>query len=523
MADDPLEEEALARLEEARRHKAQWALDFKEGYYFSAPQRQRDINSNSHSADIKSQDAGELNTDLGFILVGDFVTEVANTFMPEAQSWCERGRGMFVSEGPWNKVKDKVRQQDDQIFEAMKASNLYPEIAKAWAPDLALGTAGLWIEHKRPHEPICVSAVPLREMDLNLGPNGDLDDRFVTRHTRNLHLKALLPDIDLPQEVLEEIEKNPGKKTEVVWGFWRLWEETYEVWKHVILVKKKIVHRARLEGEGSCPFIPHRFNPCADFPFGMGPLIQCLPSFRQVDELELGLIENVDLHLRPPIAYPDDSIAGIESGLESGQAYPVRPGSESAIKPIFQATAPDAAVYQYEQKESRMRKLFFIDLPQQRGDTPPTLGQWLDELARAQRRIGTPGLSFWREGPAQFFLRFKYLLEKQGAIDPVTVDGAQVSTRAMNPAQRAAEQQEIATAFQFLQMMFQTFPEESRMVIDGQETISAFMDKMRIRLVKIRSADKVKAAIAHIQSLMGSQGAGIGAAQTKALPPPGPA
>jgi hypothetical protein len=37
-------------------------------------------------------------------------------------------------------------------------------------------------------------------------------------------------------------------------------------------------------------------------------------------------------------------------------------------------------------------------------------------MARAQRRIGRPGLPFWREGPAKIFLRFKYLLERAGAI-----------------------------------------------------------------------------------------------------------
>src|SRR6266581_354778 len=85
------------------------------------------------------------------------------------------------------------------------------------------------------------------------------------------------------------------------------------------------------------------------------------------------------------------------------------------------------ANYAYEQKLKKLRKLFYVDLPEQTGDTPPTLGQWLDEMARAQRRIGTPGLPFWREGPAKIFLRFKYLLEKQGAIQPVKVDDKTVA------------------------------------------------------------------------------------------------
>ena len=48
-------------------------------------------------------------------------------------------------------------------------------------------------------------------------------------------------------------------------------------------------------------------------------------------------------------------------------------------------------------------------------------------MARAQRRIGTPGLSFWRD-LSQIFLRYKYLLEASKAIAPVQVDGRNVAT-----------------------------------------------------------------------------------------------
>ena len=80
-------------------------------------------------------DAPELNTDETFIIVEDFVTAVVGAFMPEAEPWCERGPGMDLpggAEGPvWRKVRDQIKKDDQAIFAAMKASNLYPEIPKA--------------------------------------------------------------------------------------------------------------------------------------------------------------------------------------------------------------------------------------------------------------------------------------------------------------------------------------------------------------------------------------------------------
>jgi hypothetical protein len=97
-------------------------------------------------------------------------------------------------------------------------------------------------------------------------------------------------------------------------------------------------------------------------------------------------------------------------------------------------------------------------------------------------------MSFWREGPRAIFLRFKFLLEAAGTIKKLTDKaGRAISTQPYNPAQRAAEQQEIATAAQCAQMLGQMFPEEWRLHVDGGETIKAFIDKMRTGgLLKMR-------------------------------------
>jgi len=499
-----LEAEAIDRLRDARRWKELWVIDFRECYFFSAPHRQRQVSSQTKPPVQRLLDAPELQTSCGYEWTGDFVTEVVNTYMPEAQNWCERGPGMFISPDMFKQVQDQVRKQDKQIFEAMKASNLYPEIAKAFNPDLAIGTVGLWIDMRRPHLPIEVMACPLRELEVNIGPGGLIDDRFVIRYTKYRYLKSLLPkDVSLPKKIEDQIRDVPNNSTDIKWGFWRLWEEDEETWQHTIQVEDDLVHDARMVGEGSCPLIVGRWNATSDWPWGYGPLIQTLPDLRQIDELEGRKIDVIDRNLDPPLGYPDDSFTHVEQGVENGMAYPIRVGSQDAIKPLYSQVNVESAMLEHQEMEHRGKRLFYIDYPEQRGDTPPTLGQWLDELARAQRRIGTPGLPFWREVPAQIFLRFKYLLERMGTIQPIVVDGRAISLRPYNPAQRAAEQQEIATATQFAQIMAQMFPEEWKAVVDGRETMTAFMEKMRVTgLIKLRDPQAVNNFVQQIAPLV---------------------
>jgi hypothetical protein len=293
-----------------------------------------------------------------------------------------------------------------------------------------------------------------------------------------------------------------------VWGFRRDWTDwSDEVWQHAVLLDgKKLIHTATIKGEGSCPLIVMRFNPTADWPHGQGPLFQGLPTFRQIDELDMMRIDHSSLSMRPPITYPDDSFVNVEQGVEEGMAYPVRPGTAQDVKNIYTPPPAEAANYQYQEKIATLRKLHFVDHPEQSGDTPPTATQWMDELARAQRRIGTPGLSFWREGPAQIFLRFKHLLEIAGVIPPLKVDGRAVATMPRNPAQAAAEQQEVVKAMQLLTYLAQTFPEEFKAMVDGKTTMQNIVDKARAtKLIAFRKAEEVQKMVETMSKLMGDR------------------
>lgn len=502
-----LEEDGIAKLAACRVWKSLWDLDLRECYFFAAPQRQRMLQSYSPPPQQRLLDAAELNTEFAFEVCGDFATEVINTYMPEAQEWCERGKGLLMPQALFDRIAKDVQEADREIFAGMRGSNLYSELSKAFDPDLAIGTVGLWIDPGPAGQPINVSAIPIRELEIDLGPYGEIDVRFAVRHTRNCYVRTLVGEEiwgKLDAETKKACDDKPTQRTMVQWGFWRLWDRNDdEVWQHVVFVDNKLVHDAELVGEGCCPLIVFRWNPNPDWPWGHGPLLQALPVMRQIDEMEIMRMEHGELSMRPPMTFPDDSFTAIEQGLEPGMAYPIRPGGADSIKRIYDVPPPEAENYQYEEKKHSTKKLFFVDFPEQTGDTPPTLGQWLDQMARAQRRIGRPGLPFWREGPAKIFLRFKYLMERMGAVKPIVADGRAVSLMPYNPAQRAAEQQEIAMAVQGLQMCAQFFPEEFKAFIDGQGTMKALLDKMRVELVKWRSKDQVDAAVNRIGQLLG--------------------
>jgi hypothetical protein len=93
-------------------------------------------------------------------------------------------------------------------------------------------------------------------------------------------------------------------------------------------------------------------------------------------------------------------------------------------------------------------------------------------MARAQRRIGTPGLPFWRD-LARFSSATNTCSRNPVPLCRCKVDGKMVATLPRNPAQAAAEQQELAEAARTAQILGGMFPEEFKINVDGRKTIDA--------------------------------------------------
>jgi len=71
-----------------------------------------------------------------------------------------------------------------------------------------------------------------------------------------------------------------------------------------------------------------------------------------------------------------------------------------------------------------------------------------------------------------------------------------------NPAQAAAEQQEIVKTMQLATYLAQTFPEEFKMFIDGGATMKNLIEKARVALIKLRDPAKVQQVVDQMSKIL---------------------
>lgn len=503
-ARDGIATEARERLADCQNQKSPIRTDIEECYFFAAPQRIRSsVTTSPGAGHQRSEDRFELQTSAGYEISDEFANMAISSFTPAESPWAERKPGALSNQSESSRIEALAREQDKRVFELIRASNFHAELGKTAVPDLSIGALGMLILDRHPALPIVCQGIPIREIEINLGPDGRIDDRFIVRNSKYRHVKAQLRGVTLPPDLETKIKDNPDQKCQIKWGWWRNWENVGdEEWQHVVLVDDELVHDATLTGEGSCPFTFGRFGATPDSAWAYGPLIKSLPELRQLDELCAAMVEHIDFMLRPPKAYEDDGVLNLSGGIEPGMAYPKRPnGGREVFEDIYRPQQIDAAVYDEQKIIKRIRRLHYVDFPEQRGKTPPSATQWLDEMVIQQQRIGTPGYSYWREFPFEVFQRFRYLGETRGTVKKVEQGG--VSLAPQNPAQRAHENQKVQTALRLLQAAGSVFPQTLPVAVDDMQTIANLKLAMGDEIVKMRDQEEIAQAVQNVSQLAG--------------------
>jgi hypothetical protein len=513
-------EDACQRLADARTQKSVVLPDLQEAYFFTRPRLSRQMSSSSKPSAILTRDVDELATGLGSEVSEDFATEVIAAFFPLGQRWvvssAEASRVDGADDDDIDGLQDDIENYDKTVFAAINGSNFTSEISGALDPDAAIGTIGLWTAAPGAGRPYKVEHVPLQELEINVDPDGNVGDRFRVRFVKYRNLRSLIGrEVELPNTIERKIKDRPNGMAEVCWCFWRDWTVPEDdVYVHVLLVDKKQVYFSHLVGEGCLPLLVFRFSPDKLHAWGNGPAIKSLQEFRVLDTITATTQDACEVALNPPIWYPDDGVVNFDSGLEPGRAYAKRPGGNSGdFGSLAFMGSPDIGFYTATDLERRVKRKFFADYPEQKGDTPPTATQWTDEMVRAQRRIGTPGAKFWREGPYEIYRRFEYLLDKDSKIEKVKFNGKALTLTPNNPATQAQDNQKLQVASQLLGLFKSFFPQTSQASIDEMKTMDNIKKLVKDQVIVLRSEAEAKTLV---QQVLGAvqQSSGGDSAQT---------
>ena len=447
----------------------------EQAFRFCAPNRIDDFTTTSTpNRQVRETDTF---TSIGEELATDLAGDLVTYYMPSTERWFDYEVIIPVEKEKVAAVTALVSDREDTLWDIISATNLN-DIAPALHFETAThGTPALWISLNHIQQPIHCEVVPPHELLIVPGHLGILD-RFRETTVYASTLPALFAqevsqnNVDLSERLLAEKIKKPAATCKVCWGFWLDWSDPgMPLWRSEITVDgKRVTPETPLTlgpMAGSCPLLVGRFNPqkC----WGRGPAIRALPDFRTADELADLVLSGMDRNLNPPLIYANDGVIDLAEGITPGVAYPASTRFSQDQMFLFPSNINmDQAYFTEERWDDKLRRAFYQDGPRQRGDTPPTAAQWLDERRRVQQRLGKPSAPIWSELILPMIQRFETLAVQLGRIDAaITHDGQAITVVPLSPLQKAQNQDKVMITRSNLEM-FAT--------LVGPEAMAQFVD-----------------------------------------------
>jgi hypothetical protein len=447
----------------------------EEIYSFICPGREHEFDTDQRQP---RDDEPETFISLPEDLAGDFASDLVTYFTPAESRWSE-----YLVTTPVDKEVEKailkvVQDREDDLFDMIQASN-YNDVAPQVFFEANHGTISMWVDTFHIGQPIHVETVPPSELLLTPGHLGILD-RFREKTVPAHSLPALFNgwDVDLSDNAIQRKIDKPGQNAKCCWGFWLDWTDPgMPIWRCEITVDGKRITPSdplTLGGiAGACPLLVGRFNPQPNRPWGRGPAWKALPDMRVYNAVDEAVLDGLDQALRNTIIYADDGFIDLEKGVTVGSAIPAARGfTRDQVYELQRGVNLDTGFFSEDRLEDRLRARFYQDGPRQRGDTPPTASQWIDERRRVQQRLGKPSAPLWREFILPFVQRVEYLGVQLGKLDAaITHNEDVISVQPVSPLQKASNQDKVMVARSNLELAAGVFGEQLGAVIDVRTTL----------------------------------------------------
>lgn len=460
------------RYSAAKRWRDDVRASIEETMSFCCPGREHDFSNpaKEHETSVFISLPEEMATDLA----GDIITY----FTPAEVRWASYEVITDVQEDMADQVLELVKDREDKLFTLIQASN-YNDMAPQWGFEAAShGTAAIWVEASHIAMPIHCEAVLPHELLLTPGHRGFLD-RFREKTVLASTLNALFAGAgyDLSEPRIKAKMEKPGATVKVCWGYWLDWEDPGNpMWLSEVTVDGiRVSPEKQLVGPitGACPLLVGRFNPQAGKPWGRGAGRKALPDMRVLDKMDETVLSGLDQSLLNTIIYPSDGFLDLENGIVAGTAIPAgRSFDKNQIADLSRNVNVDQGWFAEDRIEDRIRRAFYQDGPRQRGETPPTAAQWLDERRRVQQRLGKPSAPLWSELILPMIQRFEFLGVQLGEMpDAITHNGRAISVTPISPLQKAQNQDKVMVTRSNLELAAMTFGESLPQVIDMPTTL----------------------------------------------------
>ncbi len=444
MEDD---KKLLRRIDAARADRDRHQYWLNETLRLAAPTYRRIGGGSEPQSRIEEED-DQFDNELELV-AEDFASDMISTFTPQHERWVTFEPAEDLTEGQRREIGPQLQAMGDRIFAEIERSNYYDAAQETFLM-WGVSQMAMAISDMGPLNPIHFQPIEIPDLLVERGPDGSMSGKWremeLTPQEQHWLWGERYPAI-FPMPT----KGRQSRKEKVIEGCDRDWSTPgVERWSYRIIVNRKVKLTLTFDGAGSAPIIACPFRRQSDSAWGPGPFKKATPRARVLDELSYLNLKALNRAVDPPFSYEEDGLANFDGGMEPGHGYARAPQSKPP-EAFMPETRFDASFFQDAEMRKAIKRSAYQDRPEQSGDTPPTLGQWMDEKAWNTRRKELPRDRCVREWVLPIIERVAWILSQRGELPEVRLKGGRlVNVRPISPLSKAKDLEDISITGQVL-------------------------------------------------------------------------
>lgn len=453
----------------------------QEAYDYAAPQRET---FETHTPGEKKNTDIYDNTAITGLQI--FANRMQKAVVPPWQAWDKLVPGTDVPESEHESIVEyegeemtlleALEKVTDKVFEYIHRSNFSSRIYEAFI-DFGISTGTITCEYDAENDELVFNSVPLSQLYLSPGPNGKISDHWREHSVEGETILSMWPEATIDEETAKVIKDKPQQKHQIVEGCIYLKGNYYYV---VMLQKKKSLIFWQDNGKSS-PFISFRGMVVPGEVYGRGPIMQVLTDIKTLNVVK-------EFELTAAAIAASGAWTGRDDGVFNPYTVQVAPGVVIPVQSNDRGNPTIAALpmnfdFQVnhivaEELRASINKALFAE-PLGSMDDPTKTATEMQ--IRYQMHLEEAGAFFARlqtELVEQLTARVVYLLQREGRIPPVTVDGRDIAVKHTSPIARVMDMEDL----QNLQMALQEtslLGEQAVMMTFDTEKVGAYIATKR--------------------------------------------
>lgn len=491
--NEAFKKEMLRRLSLARVDRLRRAELINEVFRLASPWRRKVGSTSSQSTQEPSLTPDDVADILDSTLqdtVEDFAADMMARFTPVQEVWAKFEPSQSLPIEVLRQIEQQVAGVQDFVYSEIERSN-FTEAALEFYQELASGTGAIEGCSVGPNDPLIWEPVTVADILLDRGPHGFVDGKWRERNLEKQMFETLYGPygVQLPSQFRG---LDNAAKLSVIDGVVRMWaNKANEVYRRMVFVNNELAWVRDYPGKGAGHLIVCRWMTSGACAYGVGPAFKASPDQRVLNELKAMVLAAGSKLIDPPFFYDDDGVINFDQGLDAGDAIPRQPGSK--VDTLKMEGKLDLAFFEFQELQANIRRALYQDKPYQRGDTPPTLGQWTDEKARTERRLEIPRGKVINEFVLPVLDRVAWLRAAEGQMPEVKLGNQLIKVVPQSSFGRARAYERVAQSERLLAIMRANMPDQMA-VIDAAGTLRNIQRDMDEHNVVVLSPEQIQAA-----------------------------